>query len=111
RADELTTLADLELDVVDERTERHVTQAHRVARLHVGVLGREHGVTGLEPVGREDVRLLAVRVVEERDARRAVRIVLDRGHARGHPDLVPAEVDLTVAALVPAATEAAGDAP
>ena len=41
-----------------------------------------------EAVGREDVALLAVRVVEERDARRAVRVVLDRRDLGGDADLV-----------------------
>ena len=37
----------------------------------------------LEPVRREDVALLAVRVVDQRDAGRPVRVVLDRGDLAG----------------------------
>ena len=48
--------------------------------------------------------------MQERDARRAVGIVLDGGHLRGHADLVAAEVDEAEAPLVTAAAEAAGDA-
>src|SRR5262249_21910001 len=60
--------------------------------------------------GREDVALLAVGVMEERDAGAPVRIVLDRRHHRRHADLVALEVDDAVAALVAAAAEARGDA-
>ena len=64
----------------------------------------------VEAVGREDVALLAVDVVEERDARGAVRIVLDRSDRGRNADLVAAPVDDAVALLVSTAAEAAGDA-
>ena len=62
------------------------------------------------PFGREDVALLAVRVVEQGDARGAVRIVLDRGDLRRNAALVALEVDVAVLLLVTAADEARGDA-
>ena len=55
------------------------------------------------PCGGEDVALLAVEVVQQRDARVAVRVVLDRRDLRGHAVLVPLEVDEAVALLVTAA--------
>src|SRR5262249_32264934 len=58
-----------------------------------------------------DVPLLAVGVVEERDARGAVRIVLDAANDRRHAVLVALEVDQPVPALVAAATVICGDAP
>src|SRR4029450_11113290 len=60
--------------------------------------------------GREDVGLGAVSVVQERDAGRPVRVVLDRGHLRGHAVLRALEVDLAVAALVAGALMASCDA-
>ena len=42
---------------------------------------------------RQDVALFAVRVVDQRDARRAVRVVLNRGDLAGHAELVALEVD------------------
>jgi hypothetical protein len=110
-AHELAALALLHLDVVDRRAERDVRRGHRVAGLDVGVAARDDLVAHLQAVGREDVALLAVRVVEERDARRAVRVVLDRRHRRRHADLVALPVDDSVALLVTTAAEAAGDAP
>src|SRR6266498_3974964 len=52
---------------------------------------------------------LAAAVVEQRDARRAVRIVLDARDPRRDPVLVAAEIDLPVAALVAAPDPARGD--
>jgi hypothetical protein len=44
-------------------------------------------------VGRQDVALLAVQVVQQRDPRRyPIRVVLDVGHLRRHAVLVPAEI-------------------
>src|SRR5690606_17851373 len=56
----------------------------------------------------EDVGLLAVEVVEQRDAGVAVRVVLDGRDLRRHAVLVPAEVDDAVARLVAAAAVAGG---
>src|SRR4051812_15249961 len=109
RARHLPALARLQLDVVDERAGRDVLERKRVPRADVGVrAGLDHR-PDLEPRGREDVGLLAVHVVEQRDARRAVRVVLDRGHLRRDPVLAALEVDDPVAALVAAALVARGD--
>ncbi len=85
-------------------------QRQAVAGLDVRVPAREQDRAHREAVGAEDVALLAVRVVEESDARRAVGIVLDRGDRPGDTDLVALEVDDPVALLVTTAAEAAGDA-
>src|SRR6185503_8428378 len=66
-------------------------------------------VADREADGRQDVALLPVGVVEERDARRAVRIVLDRGDPGRHAGLVALEVDRPVQPLVAAATMANRD--
>src|SRR5262249_5947959 len=50
--------------------------------------------------GSEDVALLAVAVVQQRDARVAVRVVLDRGDLRRHAVLGALEVDVAVLLLV-----------
>src|SRR3954454_15876648 len=43
-----------------------------------------HDVADLQPRRRQDVALLAVGVMQQRDVRRAVRVVLDRRDLRGH---------------------------
>src|SRR5687767_13463093 len=57
----------------------------------------------------QDVALLAVRVFDQRDAGRAVRIVFDLLHGRDHAEAVAMEVDLPVHALVATATAPDGD--
>src|SRR5581483_11218698 len=59
--------------------------------------------------GREDVGLLAVGVVEQRDPSRPVRVVLDRRHLRRHAVLASLEVDDAVAALAAATLVARRD--
>src|SRR6266540_1208000 len=62
-----------------------------------------------EPRRGENVALRAVRVMEQGDARRAVRVVLDRCDLRRHAILQALEVDDAVAPLVPAALVARRD--
>src|SRR6266545_2963780 len=99
-----------QLQVVDDRADRDVLEGQGVARLDVGALAGLHRVADPEAGGRDDVALVAVGVVEQRDAGGAVGVVLDRGHACGHAVLVPAEVDDPVALLVAPTLVAGGDA-
>ena len=69
------------------------------------------GVALLQPVRREDVALLAVGVVQQRDAGGAVGVVLDVSDLGRHAVLVVAtEVDDAVGALVATTDVAGGDA-
>ena len=73
RTGDLAALAGLHLDVVDDRADRHLADFHRVARLHVDLLAGDDLVARREALRRDDVGLLAVLVLDERDERRAVR--------------------------------------
>src|SRR3990170_5578704 len=89
------------LDVVDLRTERDLRQWQCVAdaRLHIRA-GRDL-VTDAEPVRQEHVALLAVGVVQQGDASRSVRVVLDGCDGGGHADLVALPIDQAVEPLMP----------
>src|SRR5262249_17358470 len=80
-----------------------------VADTRLRLLAGDQSVTSLEPFRGQNVRLLAVLVLDQGDAGRAIRVVLDRLHRR--PDVVlPAlEVDEAVTLLVAAAAEARAD--
>src|SRR4051794_20696315 len=106
----LAAAARLQLDVVNRRTGGDEADRQRVADGDVGALARLHIHAHAQAVRREDVALLAVGVVDERDVRRAIRVVLDRGDAAGHAVLGALEVDLAVEALRPAAAMTRGDA-
>src|ERR1700722_1979136 len=100
------------LDRVDDRAGRDRPQRQRVAGLDVRPRAVLHAVTLLEPLRGQDVALLAVRVVQQRDARGAVGVVLDvRDLGRDAVLVVPPEVDQPVGALVAAALVPDGDPP
>ena len=61
----LSTLARLQFDVVNHRTQRDELERKRVTQTDIGIPSRNHGVTHLEPTGMENVPLFAIRVVEE----------------------------------------------
>src|SRR3954466_16285804 len=99
-----------ELDGVNHRADRDVPERQVVAGLDVGRGAALDGVALLEPGRRDDVALLTVGVVQQRDPRRAVRVVLDVRDLGRHAVLVrPTEVDQPVGALVTAALVACGD--
>src|SRR5262249_12567608 len=78
----------------------------------VGARAVLHHISLRQALWAEDVALLAVGVVQQRDPRRPVRVVLHVSHPRRHPVLVgPAEVDQAVGTLVAAALMPRGDPP
>src|SRR5699024_4735690 len=110
RAGDLRPATGLQLDGVDDGADRDVAQRQVVPRLDVGRGTLLHRVALTEPVRRDDVALLAVGVVQQRDAGGAVRVVLDLCDlGRDAVLVVTAEVDHPVGALVPTTDVATGD--
>ena len=107
-ADELSTFPDLQLDVVDHRPERDVTQGEGIPGLDVSLLAGRDDVSHVEPNRSENIPLLSVPIMQQSDAGRTVRIILDRRHLGGHSILLPAKVNDTVPLLVPAPTMKTG---
>src|SRR5690606_20635543 len=108
---QLGAAAGTQLHGVDGGTGRDVAKRQVVARLDVGGgAGLDRGAL-LDALGRQDVALLAVHVVQQRDVGGAVGDVLDVRDLGRDAVLVQAtEVDDAVGTLVPAATVARGDA-
>src|SRR5437764_8470932 len=106
RAHQLSALARPEFDVVNLRAERDVADGQSVAGKDVGLGAAHHGLADFESGGRDDVSLLAVQICDERDVRRAVRVVLDLRDATGYARLVALEVNDAVEAFVAAAATA-----
>jgi len=97
-----------QLDVVDDRADRDVAKRKGVAGSNLSALARLQQVAHLDAGGSEDVALLAVEIVEQRDAGVAVRVVLDRRDLGRHAVLVAVEVDDPVRPLVASAAVAGG---
>src|SRR4051794_12138098 len=111
RARDLGAATGAELDRVDDRTDGDVAQRQAVARLDVGARAVLDRVALAQAVRRQDVALLAVRVVQQRDPRGAVGVVLDVRDLGRHAVLVVAtEVDDAVGALVTPTDVAGRDA-
>src|SRR5690606_7260808 len=75
RAGDLRAATGLELDGVDDRTGRDVAQRQVVARLDVSARTVLDHVALAQPGRRDDVALLAVRVVQQGDPCGAVGVV------------------------------------
>ena len=110
RARHGAALADLHLDVVDDRADRHGRQRHRVARLHVDLNTGHDLVAHRQTLRRQDVGQRAIGILDQRDEGGAVGIVLEALDLGGHIDLATLEVDEAIGLLVAATAEAHGDA-
>src|SRR6185312_16172839 len=77
RTRHLRALARLHLDAVHRRADRDIAQRQRIAGLDRRIAARHQLIADLRALGRDDVAALAVDVAQERDVRRAVRIVFD----------------------------------
>lgn len=107
----LTALARLHLDVVDDRTDRDVLQRHGVAGLYVDSLFRcDDLVAGSDALRSKDVGLLAVGVGDESDKGRTVRVVFQALDGAFDVELATLEVNQTIGALMTTTDEASGDA-
>ncbi|QTK78138.1 NAD(FAD)-Dependent Dehydrogenase [Agrobacterium tumefaciens] len=107
---DLTALARLHLDVMDDRTDRNVLKRHGVAGLHVHcLLGGDHLVTSSETLWRENVSLFAVGIRNQRDERGAVGVVFQTFNGAFNVELATLEVNQTVGPLVTATLETDGD--
>src|SRR5271165_6187723 len=103
RTRHLRALARLQLDVVHGRAGRNVAQRQGVADQNIGLRPANQLRAHFQSDRVHDVALFAVGVIQQRDARRAVGIVLDRGDGSGNTELVALEIDDSQLALVSAA--------
>ena len=74
---QLGALAGIELNVVDEGTDRDIGQRQSVAGLNVGACAGNNNVSDLQAVRGNDISLLAVLILNQRDKSGTVRVVLN----------------------------------
>src|SRR5215472_3701497 len=103
RTDHLPAATGIELQVVHHGPRRNVLELQRIAGKNVRAFARGNRGADLQPDGVNDVALLASGVVQQRQVRAAVRVVLDGRHFRGHADFVATKVHLAVLLLMTAA--------
>src|SRR5580692_8686435 len=102
RSHHLSALAGFQFQIVNNRTWWNITQRQCVTNENVGLGPAQHLLPNLQSLGLQNVALLAIGICQQRDARRAVRIVLDRRHRRRDAGLIALEVDNPQLALVAA---------
>src|SRR5579875_3711611 len=81
----------------------------RVAWLDIGLRTRLHRIANFKTYRSENIPLVSVPVMEERDIGRAIRVVLDRRHGCGHAILVALKIDNPEAARMASPAEPARD--
>src|SRR5207248_9907538 len=106
---DLPAPARLQLDVVDRRPGRNLPKRQAVTDVRLQVRPASDPLARFQTVRGENVRLLAILVLDQRDAGRAVRVVFDRHDGGDAAVALPLEVDHPVHLLVPAAPEADAD--
>src|SRR6202044_1234156 len=92
-AGHLAAATGAQLDVVHGRTGRDEAHRQRVAGADVGLRAGLDVVADLQAVWRQDVALLTVGVVQQRNTAGAVGVVLNGRDLRGNVVLVALEVD------------------
>ena len=109
RTGDFRTAAGLHLDAADIDADRNILDRQPVARLQLGLRTVHDLVADLQADRSKDVRLLTVRIADQGDIRRTVRIVLDRDDLGRNVFLGADEIDHAVTALVAAPAETGRD--
>src|SRR6516164_3517538 len=105
RTRNLSTLADLDLDVMDDGADRNVSRRHCISGLYIHVLARHHRIARGKALRRQDVGTLAVLVLDKRDEAGAVGVIFDALDLCRHIELAPLEIDAAISPFVAAAAK------
>jgi len=110
-AHKLPALSRTQLDVMDGRPHRDISERQRIAHENIRIGAGDDRLPHLQPMWRQDIPLLPIRIMEQGDEGRPIRIILDRGHARRDAELVPLEINDAIEALMPSTAMADRDMP
>src|SRR6185295_3902913 len=107
-AGDLAALKRLHFDIVDDGADRDALHWQGVARLDVDVFAGNQDIAHVNALRRDDIGLLAIIVLHQRDEGGAVGVIFQALDGRGHIPLATLEVDDAVALLRAAAAPARG---
>ena len=106
---QLGALANLQLDAMHRAADRDVAQRHAVTNRDWRIDPGADLVARLHACRRDNIATFAVCILDQRDMRGTVRIVLETFHETGHAILVTLEVNDAETLLVTTAFVARGD--
>src|SRR5690606_27467646 len=109
-ASDLSAFARLQLDTMDGRTQRDVTQRQAIASLGRRVDAGQQLIACAHALGRDDVATLTVSVLQQRNVRGTVRVVFDALDDGRDAILVATKINQTVVLLVSTTDVTSGDA-
>gem|GEM_PF-1609664 len=98
----LRSLADLHLNIMDNTAKGHVAHRQTIARFDVNRLPGNYDIAHFNPERRKDVSLFAVKVREQSQIGRTVRVIFDGRDLRRDINFFPFEINDPVLALVAA---------
>src|SRR5262245_57834250 len=93
------------------RPERNIFNRESIPCKNIRFRTRMNRLSHLQSRGSDNVSLFAIDIIDQGNARRAVRIVLDSRHFPRNAELVTLEVDDPIAALVASTAMADGHLP
>src|SRR5258707_7034954 len=103
RANGVSAASRVQLEVVHHRAGRNVANLQRVAGKNVRAFAGLHRGADFKPHRMDDVALLAIGVMQQRDVRAAIGVIFDGRNFCRHTDFVAPEIHLAVLLLVAAA--------
>src|SRR5690606_26498446 len=100
RASQLTAFTRLHFHVVHRGTERDVAQRQCIAGLDRRLRARSDLIASLQTFRRNNVATLTIRILDQRNVRRAVRIILKALYLTGDTVFITTEIDYAILLLV-----------
>src|SRR3546814_4332883 len=85
-AGDLTPLAGLQLDIVDDGADRNLPDLHRIARLHVHLLARDDLIAGGDALRSQNIGDLPVLILHQRDEGGTVGVIFQALDSRRNVD-------------------------
>ena len=100
---QLSAASGIELDVVQKRSNRNLFKLERIAGFDVRAVASSDHIPDVDPNRRQNVTLFTVGVMQKRNTRATVGVILDREDRGRNAEFVALEVNDAVQALVAAA--------
>src|SRR3990167_6238335 len=100
---DLSAFADFHLDIANSRASRNIFEKQTIPVHNRSIFSGKHLMSLSHSIRGENITLLSIRIVHERDQSRSVRIFFDAGDTTRNVQFVLTEINHAITALVTAA--------